>query len=184
MPHREKSHCITATYARTSLRDDIIKHSRTTVAVPTKGCALRSWPRGSKENRIYDHLEVRKDEKSNSLTSQTKDSMVCKPLKIGNVGKKDSQGNRVYSVQGKSVCLSANGGGWGRSGGGLYKIDLPDGDYYIRKLTPSECEKLQTVPLGHTDVGISNTQRYKCLGNAFTVDVIAHILSFLKQAGE
>ena len=45
-----------------------------------------------------------------------------------------------------------------------------------RKLTPKECERLQTFPDEYTN-GISNTQRYKCLGNSFTVDVIAHILS-------
>lgn len=58
----------------------------------------------------------------------------------------------------------------------LYRIDLPDGDYYIRKLTPLECERLQTVPEGYTE-GVSDTQRYKMLGNGWTVDVIAHILS-------
>lgn len=88
-------------------------------------------------------------------------------------------GSRVYSVKGKSVCLSANGGGLGAKTG-LYKIDLPDGDYYVRKLTPLECERLQTLPDGFTDVGISNTQRYKFLGNACTVDVIAHIFSFME----
>lgn len=107
------------------------------------------------------------------------DYMVSKPLKIGNLGKKDFMGPRVYSVKGKSICLSANGGGLGAKTG-LYKIDLPDGNYYIRKLTPLECERLQTLPDNYTDVGISNTQRYKCLGNAWTVDVISHILSFIK----
>lgn len=47
-------------------------------------------------------------------------------------------------------------------------------DYY-RKLTPIECERLQTVPDNYTN-HVSNTQRYKMLGNGFTVDVIAHIL--------
>jgi site-specific DNA-cytosine methylase len=46
---------------------------------------------------------------------------------------------------------------------------------YCRKLTPIECERLQTFPDNFTK-GVSNTQRYKLLGNAFTVDVIAHIL--------
>ena len=45
-----------------------------------------------------------------------------------------------------------------------------------RKLTPLECERLQTVPDNYTD-GVSNTQRYKMLGNGFTVKVIEHILS-------
>jgi site-specific DNA-cytosine methylase len=53
----------------------------------------------------------------------------------------------------------------------------------IRRLTPLECERLQTYPDGYTDVGISNTQRYKSLGNSFTVDVIAHILSFIPNKG-
>jgi site-specific DNA-cytosine methylase len=48
----------------------------------------------------------------------------------------------------------------------------------IRKLTPIECERLQGLPDNYTE-GISNTQRYKCLGNAFNVDVICFILSFI-----
>lgn len=49
----------------------------------------------------------------------------------------------------------------------------------IRKLTPIECERLQGLPDNYTE-GVSNTQRYKALGNAFNVDVVAHILSFIK----
>ena len=54
-----------------------------------------------------------------------------------------------------------------------------------RKLTVTECERLQTVPEGYTAMGsdgkkISNTQRYKMLGNGFTVDVIASILSGIR----
>jgi len=48
-----------------------------------------------------------------------------------------------------------------------------------RKLTPVECERLQTVPDNYT-AGVSNTQRYKMLGNGWTVDVIAHILQGIK----
>ena len=48
-------------------------------------------------------------------------------------------------------------------------------DMTYRKLTPLECERLQTFPDGWTDC-VSNTQRYKCLGNGWTIDVIAHIL--------
>lgn len=57
---------------------------------------------------------------------------------------------------------------------------LIDEKLYYRKLTPIECERLQTYPDNYT-VGISNTQRYKCLGNSFTVDVIAHILSYIRK---
>lgn len=48
-----------------------------------------------------------------------------------------------------------------------------------RKLTPLECERLQTVPDNYTN-HVSNTQRYKMIGNGWTVDVIAHILRFAK----
>jgi len=56
---------------------------------------------------------------------------------------------------------------------------IPD-NIIIRKLTPIECERLQGVPDNYTG-GVSNTQKYKVLGNAFNVDVVAHILSFLKR---
>lgn len=49
----------------------------------------------------------------------------------------------------------------------------------IRRLTPVECERLQTVPDGYTE-GVSDTQRYKMLGNGMTVDVIAYLLSWIK----
>ena len=56
---------------------------------------------------------------------------------------------------------------------------------YIRKLTPIECERLQTLPDGYTEYkikgrAISDNQRYKMLGNAWTVDVIAHIFRYLE----
>ena len=51
-------------------------------------------------------------------------------------------------------------------------------DIYWRKLTPLECERLQTVPNNYTE-GVSNSQKYKMLGNGWTVDVICHILSHL-----
>jgi DNA (cytosine-5)-methyltransferase 3A len=96
------------------------------------------------------------------------------PVRIGELdGLGKGQANRIYSVRGKSVCLNANGGGDGAKTG-LYKVDLPDGDYIIRKLTPVECARLQTMP-DHWCDGISPTQQYKCLGNGWTVDVIAWI---------
>ncbi len=49
----------------------------------------------------------------------------------------------------------------------------------IRKLTPIECERLQTIPDNYT-LGVSNTQRYKMIGNGFTIDVIRHLLRGLK----
>ena len=73
----------------------------------------------------------------------------------------------------------------------MHKMHRADTDNYIsteykpadktnvRRLTPLECERLQTLPDNYTE-GISDTNRYKCIGNGWTVDVIAHILSYLK----
>jgi len=52
----------------------------------------------------------------------------------------------------------------------------------IRKLTPIECERLQSLPDDYTKI-VSNSQRYKCLGNAFNVEVIKFILSFIPENG-
>ena len=60
------------------------------------------------------------------------------------------------------------------------KILTFDSTLTWRKLTPLECERLQTVPDNYTD-HVSNTQRYKMLGNGWTVDVIAHIFKNLKE---
>lgn len=109
-------------------------------------------------------------------------TMVAEPVRIGTLeGLGTGQANRIYSVQGKSVCLNAGGGGGGGAKTGLYKIDLPNGDYTVRKLTPVECERLQTWPDGYSE-GVSNTQRYKIIGNGWTADVIAHIFKFMKEA--
>ena len=128
----------------------------------------------------YNGAELR-----NSLERKQR-SMVFTPVRIGEIGN-GGQGLRIYSVRGKSVCLSAGGGGGGASTG-LYKIDLPDDDYYVRKLTPIEAERCQTLPDSYTAFGtdsngyrvkISDAQRYKGIGNGWTVDVIAHILSYI-----
>lgn len=58
-----------------------------------------------------------------------------------------------------------------------YAVNLPDGFYHIRKLTVTECERLQTLPDGYTDQGVSKTQRYKSIGNGWTAEVIIHILN-------
>ena len=119
---------------------------------------------------FYDTLEKHR----NTMFAEP---VINKPVLLGYLDGTHGQANRVYSVQGKSVCLQANsGGGGGKTG--LYKIDLPDGDYIIRKLTPVEAERLQTLPDGYTE-GVSNTQRYRGIGNGWTVDVITHILSFI-----
>jgi len=112
-------------------------------------------------------LEIGGD-KANTITKVYKDSMV----RIGQIGK-GGQGDRIYSPEGKSVGLSALSGGRGPKTG-LYQTE----EYTVRKLTPIECERLQSLPDNYTE-GVSNSQRYKALGNAFNVDVIAHIITSL-----
>ena len=73
----------------------------------------------------------------------------------------------------KSNCVVPS---WAHKLNGCVEYD-EDNKPKFRKLTPIECERLQTVPDNYTD-SVSNTQRYKMLGNGFTVDVIAHILSY------
>ena len=155
-------------------------HTNIAVPVETVAKPVGAAQRGRyvDGNKTEQHIEVRPDGKSNCLTTVRKDSLVCTPVRIEQIGK-GGQGQRIYSVRGKSVTMTANGGGMGGKTG-LYKIDLPDGDYIIRKLTPVEAERLQTLPDNYTE-GISNTQRYKCIGNGWTVDIIAHILRGLKN---
>lgn len=116
--------------------------------------------------------------------------------------KYDSKQYRVYSPDGKATTLCGQGGGVGAKTGlyavptnkidgkpiytvkdGLitvkdkqYPIKLADGYYLIRKLTPLECERLQTLPDGYTS-GVSDTQRYRAIGNGWTAEVIIHILN-------
>ena len=88
------------------------------------------------------------------------------------VGDADLSGNqsvkRVYHKDGKSPTLTT-------MGGGHREPKILTSDTTWRKLTPIECERLQTVPDNYT-AHVSNTQRYKMLGNGWTVDVVAHIL--------
>jgi len=125
--------------------------------------------------------------------------------KLGYVGEHDHQAKRVYDEEGKVPALNVVCNSMVKTG--LYyttrhQANLRDtndkafcltstcykgsqangttlvtvGEDRIRKLTPVECERLQGLPDGYTE-GIAKTNRYKALGNAFNVDVIAHLLS-------
>tara|TARA_R110002110_G_C13214338_1_gene696711 strand:- start:73 stop:840 length:768 start_codon:yes stop_codon:yes gene_type:complete len=101
-------------------------------------------------------------------------------IKINTLPKRpDWKGNfyqwrRSYFRQNKSgvsPCLTASIGG--------HKIPLKSKNVKD-KLSPNECEALQSVPLNYTD-GVSNTRRYSMLGNGWTVNVISHILQNIKK---
>lgn len=87
-----------------------------------------------------------------------------KPIKA--ISSADGKSHTVYEVKGGLITIK----------GKQYPIKLADGFYIIRKLTPVECERLQTLPDGYTKA-VSDTQRYKGLGNGWTAEVIIHILN-------
>ena len=76
----------------------------------------------------------------------------------------------------KSGTIGTIMGRTAKQGIGVYKEDFNN---FIRKLTPIECERLQSLPDNYTE-GVSNTQRYKALGNGFNCKVIEHIIKNLK----
>ena len=101
-------------------------------------------------------------------------TMIAEPkLKLHKNSKDDSY--RVYETDGLARTLRANSGGLG-SKTGVYNM----GDLKFRKLTPIECERLQGFPDNFTE-GVSDTQRYKMLGNAVTVNVAEYIGGLLRM---
>ena len=120
-------------------------------------------------------IEARTDGKSNCLTSVQKDSLCIQ------VGKADINGidqiKRVYSPNGKCPTLST-------MQGGHREPKISENNLTWRKLTPLECERLQTYKDNFTQYGIddngkqitiSNSQRYKMCGNGWNQETITHI---------
>jgi len=116
-------------------------------------------------------LELRKDDKSGCLTTVQKDSVLAFP-KILQRARGYNKGG-LKALDGKTPTISTSA--WEHNN----HLTLDEGTTW-RKLTPVECERLQTVPDGYTDY-VSNTQRYKMLGNGWTVDVVKHIFKGLVQ---
>ena len=111
-------------------------------------------------NKTKQMLELRQDSKSNAITTVGKDSVVVKkshPIKANYY--KSSRANFENDT---------------KKGGKFSATGVQQEDLTWRKLTPLECERLQTVPDNYTN-HVSNTQRYKMLGNGWTVEVIKHI---------
>ena len=120
-------------------------------AVPA-GMAWRGRENGSA-------FEMRDDQKSNAVAATGHQSRLV-------IEAADGKQMPVYGVRGGRITIK----------GKTYPIKLADGFYIIRKLTVTECKRLQTVPDTYA-FPVSDTQAYKMLGNGWTVDVIAHIMS-------
>ena len=146
-----------------------------------------------KEIKPKQMLETRKDEKSNAVSTFTKDNVVVHSYREVRTedAKKARRENRKKTGQDHTPFRSKElqpreDGKVGTVTPGLnndHRISLTRDDtqeVYWRKLTPLECERLQTVPDNYTE-GVSNTQRYKMLGNGWTVEVICHILKNMES---
>lgn len=133
---------------------------------------------GWKETKPKQMLELRKDEKANAVSTVSKDSIVVSektnqinPSKKAS-GRQPYIQDRVFHKDGKSHALTESFAD--RTNVGEHN------ELTWRKLTPLECERLQTVPDNYTN-HVSKTQRYKMLGNGWTVSVISHILSNMES---
>jgi len=171
---RDKSYCIDANYWKGGNYKSYFGKGRRQLIfnenILIRGAALRNQV----TNRgIESQLNIRKDDKSNCVVS----SYAHKLNGMVQVGTADLNGHdilkRVYSKHGKSPTLNSMGGGNREP-----KVDI-DGLKW-RKLTPIECERLQTVPDNYTS-SVSSTQRYKMLGNGFNIETVAHILNYYKE---
>lgn len=172
---REKSYTIDANYfkggnPRSYLEDGkrqlVFEHqSHKRAMVIVKGAAIRNQVT---KRGVEEQLNVRKDGKSNCVVP-TYPNKLNGVVRIGTANdiKGHDYNRRVYSPEGKSPTLATH------SGGNL-EAKVAINELYYRKLSPLECERLQTVPDNWTDL-VSNTQRYKMLGNGWTIDVIVHI---------
>lgn len=174
-----KAQCLRATYYKDGIRNLVgnTVDRKTCVAVPVRVGAMpnKDGELGtSQSRRIYST-----DGKSVSLQARP------------NGGGADGAATGLYAVpvipdgKGQFVIKAAGGkeipvyevrGGRITIKGKTYPIKLADGFYIIRKLTVTECKRLQTVPDTYA-FPVSDTQAYKMLGNGWTVDVIAHIMS-------
>lgn len=174
---REKSRAIISSIGRTTKREYFKKNQGQMVAIEQRGrgnnkggikaldgkCPALTASRWEQNNKLI--------KLGNVYSIEGEGSKVC--IDIGRITdmKGHDYNKRVYSPLGESSCLNTG------SGGNLEpKIAIDEVKW--RKLTPIECERLQTLPDDYTE-DVSNTQRYKMLGNGWTVSVIEHILRSL-----
>jgi len=122
--------------------------------VPT-GMAWRGHARGENPSSF----EMRADQKANAVIVGHQSRLVIETA--------DGRTFPVFEVKNGRITVK----------GREYPLRLADGFYIIRKLTVLECMRLQTVPESYV-FPVSNSQAYKMLGNGWTVEVIAHILSY------
>lgn len=182
-----KAQCLRATYYKDGIRNMVgnTVDRKTCVAIPVcDGAATGLYavpapveyePLHSCDVVITDQ-NIRCTYKGRSGTAQgytvTFDDMKAPSVIAGHAHKMKI----IERATGKETPVYEVRGGFITIKGKQYHIKLADGFYIIRKLTVTECKRLQTVPDTYT-FPVSDTQAYKMLGNGWTVDVIAHIMS-------
>lgn len=137
---------------------------------------------GGRNHFDFGYIQISNKDKSQCLLANLHKgvpyNVMCEEIQIIDLSKYEQikwfeNGN--LSVDGKMIYLVKDGLIGYKDG--LYPIKLNDGYYVIRKLTPLECERLQTLPDGYTAAPKNSaTQRYKQIGNGWTAEVIIHIL--------
>ena len=179
---RTKSHCLDANYFKGgNLKSYFEKHRRQLVFSKNGLCHVGDADLKGNDSikRVY-----HPDGKSPTLTTMQgghrEPKVLCGRIvgrKINpNTGKRDDYNPDLKAEQRLEPRLDEKSGTLTT----VQKDNVVITHLTYRKLTPLECERLQTVPDGYT-AGVSNTQRYKLLGNGFTVDVIKHILQEMIQ---
>lgn len=175
----EKSNCILANYHKMGGRDQqYVGHGEKTGCIrfgrteEAKKIRRESMSKGLDYSPFAEKQIIGIDyDKMNTLvTGSSKDNLVYTANYLQYTQDGYSQDNRAYYEDGCSQTLTTKNA--------QAKVLLNDNR--IRRLTPIECERLQTVPDRYTE-GVSDTQRYRMLGNGWTVDVIAHIFSYLPK---
>lgn len=130
---------------------------------------------GGQGNRIYTSNGKAVTQQANSGGLGSNTGLYAIPVEFDGeipvkaVSGADGKTYTVYEVKDGTITIK----------GKTYPIKLVDGYYIIRKLTVSECKRLQTVPEWY-EFPVSDTQAYKMLGNGWTVDVIAHLIEATK----
>ena len=174
---RSKAHCIDANYHKGGNPEQYFNKSRRQLVF---GAAYnRKDGLGKELDKAY---SLNASDWRGLNRNQTQTAVVMRPAAI--VGRKlDENGKRNDSLNQKPVqCLEVQSHDKSRCLSTVAKDTVVsplapgryEPPYTYRKLTPTECERLQTFPDGYT-ARVSNTQRYKALGNSWTVDVVAHI---------
>ena len=138
---------------------------------------------GGRNHFDFEYMQVSNKDKSQCLLANLHKgvpyNVMCEEIEVIDLRKYKKiewYGNGNLSVDGKMIYLVKDGLIGYKDG--LYPIKLKDGYYLIRKLTPLECERLQTLPDNYTAAPKNSaTQRYKQIGNGWTAEVIIHILN-------